>query len=482
MHSGPGCEMRDPANTTVTLVGVQSSYRHIDPQAIMPKYLRRRGTRQTRLNDLHMAMADVTATDIAPSPGDARPRVLFVNTRSTLGADVAVHLTLVEHLNPDAVDVYVATNRHSADLDKTVGWIRKAPQAQLLVCDLGHELTGGNRVTKALSVVRNLPAFFTLLRLIRFIRRERITILHTTDRPRDAAFTTLLGKLTGASVVLHLHLKWTSDIGRAAHWAARHARAFIGISKFTCQSMVDGGLPAERIAMVYNASDTTRFNPETVHGGTLRSRLGIDDRVPLVGLVGRFTVWKGHLDLVTAFARVREMIPAARLVLVGRLSDDDMEGEDSYVSKIKRRISDLGLTDAVHWVEWASDTPGVMKDLDVLAMPSWEEPFGLVVTEAMAMERPVVAYASGALPEIITDGVDGLLVPPRDTEALALALVSLLRDPERRTAMGKRGRQRVVTDFGPQRQADEVAALYRVVARDSEPPRPTGISALAPTN
>jgi len=74
-------------------------------------------------------MADVTATDIAPSPGDARPRVLFVNTRSTLGADVAVHLTLVEHLNPDAVDVYVATNRHSADLDKTVGWIRKAPQA-----------------------------------------------------------------------------------------------------------------------------------------------------------------------------------------------------------------------------------------------------------------------------------------------------------------------------------------------------------------
>lgn len=419
---------------------------------------------------------------MAPAPGDARPRVLFVNTRSTLGADVAVHLTLVEHLDPAAVAVYIATNRHSADLDKTVRWIQKAPQTRLLVCDLGHELSGDNRVSKALSGLRNLTAVVTLLQLVRLIRRERITILHTTDRPRDAAFTTLLGKLTGASVVLHLHLKWTSDIGRAAHWAARHARAFIGISKFTCQSMIDGGLPAGRIAMVYNASDATRFNPATANTGTLRSRLGLNQDVPLVGLVGRFTVWKGHLDLVTAFARVRELVPGARLVLVGRVSADDAAGEDSYVSQIKRRISELNITDAVHWVEWVTDTPGVMKDLDVLAMPSWEEPFGLVVTEAMAMERPVVGYASGALPEIITDGVDGLLVPPRDTEALAMALASLLGDPERRAAMGKRGRQRVVTDFGPRRQADEVAALYRVVAQGREIPRGAGISALATTN
>jgi len=419
----------------------------------------------------------VTVTETDPARGDLRPRVLFINTRSALGADVAVHLTLVEHLNPDAVDVYVATNRHSADLDKTVRWIRKAPQARVIVCDLGQELRGSNPLTKALSAVRNIPALVTLWRLALLVRRERITILHTTDRPRDAAFTTLLGKLTGASVVLHLHLKWTPDIGRAAHWAARHARAFIGISKFTRQSMIDGGLPAERIAMVYNASDTTRFDPQTVSAGTLRSRLGIDQRVPLVGLVGRFTVWKGHLDLITAFARVREMTPDARLVLVGRVSADDAAGEDSYVSQIKRRVSKLSLTDAVHWVDWVSDTPGVMKDLDLLAMPSWEEPFGLVVTEAMAMERPVVGYSSGALPELITDGVDGLLVPPRDTEALAHALASLLSDPPRRAAMGKRARQRVIADFGPKRQADEVAGLYQAVTRAGELHCPVRVSA-----
>ncbi len=424
----------------------------------------------------------MTATEQAPSRRDTKPRVLFVNTRSTLGADVAVHLTIIEHLNPDAVGVYIATNRHSADLDKTVRWIAMAPRTQLLVCDLGRELTGRHAVTRALSALRNLPAIVTLLRLVWLVRREHITTLHTTDRPRDAAFTTLLGKLTGAAVVLHLHLKWTTDIGRAAHWAAGHARAFIGISKFTCQSMVDGGLPPERIAMVYNSTDTTRFDPASVKGGSLRSRLGVDEGVPLIGLVGRFTVWKGHLDLITAFARVRAAIPDARLVLVGRATGIDTEGDLSYLAEIRKRISELNLTDGIDWVDWVADTPGLMKDLDVLALPSWEEPFGLVVTEAMAMERPVVGYASGAVPEIITDGVDGLLVPPRDTEALAQALVSLLRDPDRRAAMGKRGRQRVVTDFGPQRQADEVTSVYRAVARGSPIRHATGFSAHSPEN
>lgn len=397
--------------------------------------------------------------------GAPKPRVLFVNTRSALGADVAVHLTLIEHLDPDAVAVYVATNRHSADLDATVRWIRKAPQARLMVCDLGQELQGSHPVAKVLGLARNLPALVSLLRLARFIRRERITILHTTDRPRDAAFSTLLGKLTGAAVVLHLHVKWTAHIGRAAHWAARNARAFIGISRFTCDSMAQGGLPADRIAMVYNATDTGRFNPAVVPRGALRSRLGIDEHVPLVGLVGRFTVWKGHLELVQAFLRVREQIPQARLVLVGRATAEDGDGEDSYVQRIRRLINELSLTDSVDWVEWMANTPGLMKDLDILAMPSWEEPFGLVVTEAMAMERPVVGYVSGALPEIVTNGVDGLLVPPRDTEALAMALVSLLRDPARRAAMGTLGRQRVLADFGPRRQADEVTTLYRAVTQ-----------------
>jgi glycosyltransferase involved in cell wall biosynthesis len=88
----------------------------------------------------------------------------------------------------------------------------------------------------------------------------------------------------------------------------------------------------------------------------------------------------------------------------------------------------------------------------------------LVVTEAMAMERPVVGYNSGALPEIVTDGVEGLLTPPKDIDALANALIALLNDPVRRERMGKAGRKRVLEQFRPRRQADEVAEIYRRIA------------------
>jgi glycosyltransferase involved in cell wall biosynthesis len=280
---------------------------------------------------------------------------------------------------------------------------------------------------------------------------------------------------------VHLHVKWTSHIGRATQWAASRARACIGISQFTCRSMVEGGIAPERTALIYNATDATRFSPARVPTGTLRTRIGVGPDVPLIGLVGRFTVWKGHLDMITAFARIREAVPEARLVLVGRSTREDVHDGVSYGDRMRNRISELGLKDSIDWVEWVNDAPAVMRDLDILAMPSWEEPFGLVVTEAMAMERPVVGYTSGALPEIITDGVDGLLVPPKDTTALADAMITLLRDPARRVAMGRRGRERVLADFSPQRQANEVAGLYRRIARNEQIPYPVRDSALAGT-
>ena len=410
----------------------------------------------------------MTATDAtAPHSRQPKPRVLFVNTRSALGADVSVHLTLIQHLDPDRVDVFVATNRQSTDLDATVRAIRAAPRAQLTVCDLGHEIQGRTRIGRALSALRNVPAFFTLLRLAMLVRREGITVLHTTDRPRDAAFTTVLAKLTGAALVLHVHVKWTPEIGNAAQWAARHARAVIGISEFTCQSLIAGGVAPDRVVRVYNATDATRFDRDSVPLGTMRSALGQDCRVPLVGIVGRFMIWKGHLELVTAFRDVRARLPAARLVIVGRATPDDAD----YVESVKRRIAELDLVSSVDWVPWMDDVRAAMADLDVLAMPSFEEPFGLVVTECMALGRPVVGYASGALPELVTDQTDGLLVPARDTAALGCALVSLLCDPERRVAMGRRARQRVIDDFSPPRQATAVAALYQAISRGEAVPR-----------
>jgi glycosyltransferase involved in cell wall biosynthesis len=174
-------------------------------------------------------------------------------------------------------------------------------------------------------------------------------------------------------------------------------------------------------------------------------------------------VWKGHRELVEALAKVKQAVPEVRLFVVGVEDTLAAQSAESYAGQVRARVSELGLEENVIWAGWLEDVPAVMADLDVLAIPSWEEPFGLVVAEAMAMERPVVGFCSGALPEIITNGEEGLLVPARDVEALADALIRLLTDPCRRAEMGRKGRARVLQQFTPARQVAEVEQFYRTL-------------------
>ncbi len=393
----------------------------------------------------------------------SKPRVLFVNTRSALGADVAVHLTLIQNFDPAQVEVHFATNRHSVDLQKTLDAVQHLPKERILVCDLGHELAGqgGGKWGKIRGALKNLGAFVSLLKLAAYVRSQQIEILHTTDRPRDALLTTLLSRLTGAKSVIHLHIKWSPEIGRAAVMALQHCSGALAISQFVRQSLLDGGIPDSKIYTALNASDPRLFDPLKTERGLLRTKFGLSDDMPLIGIVARIMIWKGHLELVEALALVKRTIPNVRLAIIGKADLLAATSTESYEGKVRQRIAELGLEENVIWAGWFDDTPRVMADLDVLAVPSWEEPFGLVVTEAMAMERPVVGYDSGALPEIVTDGVEGLLVPPKQAEALANALIALLNDPTRRAEMGKAGGKRVLEQFRPARQAEEVTEIYR---------------------
>ncbi len=399
--------------------------------------------------------------DAAIALAERRPRILFVNTRSALGADVAVHLTLIQNLDPDQVEVHLATNRHSVDLDKTLGLLKDTPGLKLSILDLGHESGGSGKIGKIFSALKNLGALISLLRLAFYVRRHKIDVLQATDRPRDAVFMTLLAKLTGRASIARVHIKWYPEIGRATTWGLTEAARVVAISDFTRDSLIAGGVAADKIVTIYNATDAAQFDPAKIPCGTLRRLMQIDADTPLIGIVARIMIFKGHLELIEALALVRKAVPDVRLAIIGREDHlGDFSGE-TYAAKVKKRIAELGLEDAVHWTGWRDDTAALMLDFDVQAVPSWEEPFGLVVTEGMALQRPMVGFASGALPEIITDGVEGLLTPPKDPAALAAALIELLQNPQRREAMGRAGRARVLKDFTPQRQATADTALYR---------------------
>jgi glycosyltransferase involved in cell wall biosynthesis len=397
-----------------------------------------------------------------PSHGRRPLRVLFVNTRSALGADVAVHLSLIKSLDPATCEVTFATNSRSVDLQKTLRAVEGTAGLRVIVLNLGYELSGRGKRRKLLGALGNASAMaLGLVRLAWLVLRNRIDIIHSTDRPRDALLSTLLARLTGRKNVLHLHIKWYPGMGRATRWALRRCDAVLAISQFVRRSLVDGGVPESRIYTAYNATDPVEFDPAQQSGGFLRKKLGLASDVPIIGIVARIMVWKGHLELVEALGLVRERFPSVRLVVVGK--EDTWLGGESYGDQVRARIDELGLNDNVIWAGWFDEAPEVFADLDVLCVPSWEEPFGLVVTEAMAMERPVTGFDSGALPEIVCSGKEGILVPVKDTAKLAAAIIKLLEDPELRRRMGRHGRARVLEAFTPRQQAQAVTTIYREI-------------------
>jgi glycosyltransferase involved in cell wall biosynthesis len=150
---------------------------------------------------------------------------------------------------------------------------------------------------------------------------------------------------------------------------------------------------------------------------------------PVIGFVGRIEPRKGPLDLVRAAPAIRRGAPGAQLVLVG---GDPFGSDPAYTAAV------AASPDVKH-LPWADNAPGLMRHLDVLVLPSYEEPFGTVLAEAMAVGTPVVATSVDGLPEVVDDGVTGRLVAPGDPDAIATAVLEVLR---RRTEMGSAARER----------------------------------------
>lgn len=167
----------------------------------------------------------------------------------------------------------------------------------------------------------------------------------------------------------------------------------------------------------------------------------------VVGFVGRIEPRKGVLDLIAAAPAIRAASPGAEIVIVG---DDPWDAFPDYLAQVR------AARDVVH-VPWHDNAPGLMRHFDVLVVPSHQEPFGTVISEAMAVGTPVVATRVGGLAEVVDDGVTGLLVEPGEPGALAAAVLDVL---QRREAMSGAARQ-AAQRFGADAYAERVEALIR---------------------
>lgn len=213
-------------------------------------------------------------------------------------------------------------------------------------------------------------------------------------------------------------------------------------------------LDPARVTVIHNGIDPRPF--EEADAREVRRRFDLPPGVPLVGFVGLLDRRKGVAHLLEAFLAVRAEHPAARLMLVGA---GKLRGEIEAWRRAR------GLEEAVILAGFQPDTAPYLRAFDLLVLPSLWEGFGYVLVEAMAAGRPVVTTATSSMPEIVRQGVDGLLVPPADPAALARAIGDILRDRALARWMGDNGHGRVRETFTLERMLDETEALFeRLVA------------------
>jgi phenylacetate-CoA ligase len=213
--------------------------------------------------------------------------------------------------------------------------------------------------------------------------------------------------------------------------------------------------------------DLLRTQPSMEARLTARGRLGIAPDAPGVGTVGRLMQGKDQASVLEAFASVRSAFPRARMVIAGVSADCAPDGVGDYGDYLHRQVNRLGLGQSVIFTGFVphGDMPDLYCALDVFVHPCVEEPFGLVVVEAMASSLPVVAVRGGGIPEIIRDGIDGLLVSAHNPAAFAQAVVRLLADPPTAQHLARSGRRRVHDAFAPEVQGRSMFDVYAHLAR-----------------
>jgi glycosyltransferase involved in cell wall biosynthesis len=221
--------------------------------------------------------------------------------------------------------------------------------------------------------------------------------------------------------------------------------------------------PRRPTRIVYPAVDTERFSAERVGAvGAVRRRLDLPEDGPIFGSVGRLDRWKGFHVLLDAVPRVLERHPDATFVLVGGAH----ELEPAYADELHAQAARLGLNGRVRLVGQQPNPEEWMQAMDVFVHASENEPFGMVVIEAMALGKPVVASAEGGPTEVVTRGVDGLLAPYGDDRAVARAIVRFLDDGELRRRAGEAARLRA-RDFTVQEFARRFGAAVAAAVEAS---------------
>lgn len=304
--------------------------------------------------------------------------------------------------------------------------------------------------SKVVSVAR-----YTL-QLAALFKKLGADVVHTNSLKADI-IGALAGRISKIPVIWHVRDRIDVD-----YLPKKVVKLFRWLSAFLPDHVITIS-QATRITLP-QTTDADRFS--VVHDGvspiafTNIQRNWFSQDSVHIGIIGRISPWKGQHVFIEAASQLRSRFPNASFEIIG----SSMFEEHSYEQELRDLVTKNNLVDTVKFLGYRSDIFDVLQDLDVVVHASTiGEPFGQVIIEGMAAGKPVVATDGGAAPEIIENGVDGLIVPPKDATRLAQAIESLLIAPNDARNIGARGQQKVRNCFSIGNTARNVESVYERV-------------------
>ena len=293
--------------------------------------------------------------------------------------------------------------------------------------------------------LRQLSGGF-IWRILRLIQERRISLVHT-DAPAETFYAGIAARLAGVPLIWHIRV---SDAGPADHLLAALATRLIMVASSLRARFP--ATPAKKLIPIINGIDVAEFDAQPTVG--IREEIGAASNTLLIGCVGRLEEMKGQEYLIRAVKLLSGQGRDFRVLLLGA-------ADENYQKKLVALMGELAVSEYFIQLGFRLDTPGIIKELDLLvSASSFGEGLSRVILEAMAAGKPVVATAVGGAGEAIAEGITGYVVPPRDPQTLAEAMLRLLTSPERRREFGAQGRGRGEEHFCLARNIATTERLY----------------------
>jgi glycosyltransferase involved in cell wall biosynthesis len=387
-------------------------------------------------------------------------RVIFLDHTAALGGGEIALLNLVAHL--DCRDKPIVVLFSDGPLVTRLAELGIETHLFPLSERITNTRKGNIGAGLLLRVGDVVSALGFVWRMRRFLRSLRADLVHTNSLKSD-----LLGgvaaRLAGLPVLWHVRDRIADD-----YLPGRVAKVFRLLCKYVPTRVLTNSAATVATLMPADQIEGNAGHYIVVHDGTTLPPFGSGDAAtggrihtnPVIGLVGRISPWKGQHIFLRAAAEVLKQYPHAHFQIIGAA----LFAEQDYDRQLHDLVKQLGIESNVEFTGFQSNVLEWISRLDLLVHASTTgEPFGQVVIEAMAAEKPVVATRGGGIPEIVLDGVTGLLVPMNEAPAMSHAILQILSDPTAAAKMGAAGRQRVVDHFTIERTARQVQDIYDLI-------------------